>query len=61
MVGLGLIFAGLGLCFLLVVAYSAGAIGRWIGRRPDSTRLLQRAAGGILMGLGLRLAFSEQR
>ena len=60
MVSLGLTFAGLGLCFLLLVGYSSGAIGRWIARRPDYTQFLQRLAGGILMGLGIRLAFTEQ-
>ena len=60
MVSLGLTFAGLGLCFLLLVGYSSGAIGRWIARRPDYTQFLQRVAGSILMGLGIRLAFTEQ-
>jgi len=60
MVSLGLTFAGLGLCFLLLVGSSSGAIGRWIARRPDYTQFLQRLAGSILMGLGIRLAFTEQ-
>jgi threonine/homoserine/homoserine lactone efflux protein len=61
MVFLGLTFACFGLCFLLVVGYSSGAIGRWLTHRPQYTRSLQRFAGGILVALGLRLAFTEQK
>jgi threonine/homoserine/homoserine lactone efflux protein len=61
MVFLGLTFACFGLCFLLVVGYSSGAIGRWLIYRPQYTRSLQRLAGGILIGLGIRLAFTEQK
>ena len=57
---LGLTFAGMGLCFLLVVGYSSGAIGGWLTRRPNFAHFLQRLAGGILIGLGIRLALSER-
>jgi threonine/homoserine/homoserine lactone efflux protein len=57
---LGLTFAGFGLCFLLVIGYLSGAIGKWIARRPEYARFSQRLAGGILIGLGLRLALSER-
>ena len=60
MVILGLTFAGFGLCFLLVVGYSSGTIGRWLTYRPQYTHFFQRLAGGILMGLGLRLALTER-
>ena len=61
MVTLGLTFACMGLCFLLVVGYSSGAIGGWLARRPHYAQFLQRLAGGILIGLGIRLALTERR
>jgi threonine/homoserine/homoserine lactone efflux protein len=60
MVILGLTFAGFGLCFLLVVGYSSGTIGKWLTYRPQYTQLFQRLAGGILIGLGIRLALTEK-
>lgn len=60
MVILGLTFAFFGLCFLLVVGYLSGAVGGWLTRRPDYARGLQRLAGTILMGLGVRLALTER-
>jgi threonine/homoserine/homoserine lactone efflux protein len=61
MATLGLTFAGFGLCFLLVVGYSAGAIGGWLTRQPSCARFSQRLAGGILVGLGVRLALTERQ
>ncbi|MGZ9225738.1 MAG: LysE family translocator [Anaerolineales bacterium] len=61
MVTLGLTFAGFGLCFLLIVGYSSGTIGGWLTRRPHYAQFLQRLAGGILIGLGLRLALTEKQ
>lgn len=58
---LGLTFACFGLCFLVVVGYSSGAIGSWLTRRPHYTPLLQRLTGGVLIGLGVRLALTEQQ
>src|SRR5215208_8386706 len=58
---LGLTFAFFGLCFLLVVGYSSGAIGAFLLRRPYRAQFSQRLAGGILIGLGVRLALSEQQ
>lgn len=60
MVILGLTFACFGLCFLLVIGYSSGSIGSWLTQRPRYTRFLQRFAGGILIGLGVRLALAER-
>ena len=61
MVVLGLTFACFGLCFLLVVGYSSGAIRGWFTRQPRYAQFLQRLAGGILIGLGVRLALTERR
>lgn len=60
MVILGLMFAGFGLCFLLVVGYSSGTIGKWLTYRPQYAQFFQRLAGGILVGLGIRLALAEK-
>jgi threonine/homoserine/homoserine lactone efflux protein len=60
MVILGVTFAGFGLCFLLFVGYSSGTLGRWLMYRPQYTQFFQRLASGILIGLGIRLAFTEQ-
>ena len=61
MIFLGVMFACFGLCFLLVVGYSSGTIGRWLTQRPQYTQSLQHLAGGILIGLGIRLAFTEHK
>ena len=60
MVLLGLTFACFGLCFLLVVGYSSGTIGKWLTGRPQYARFFQRLAGGILLSLGIRLALTEK-
>jgi threonine/homoserine/homoserine lactone efflux protein len=60
MVVLGLTFAFFGLCFLVGVGYSAGAIGTWLTHRPRYTDLLRRLASGILVALGIRLALTER-
>jgi threonine/homoserine/homoserine lactone efflux protein len=51
----------MGLLFLLIVGYSSGAIGSWITRRPQYARFLGRLSGGILIALGVRLAFTERQ
>ena len=61
MVRLGLTFALFGLCFLVVVGYFAGAIGAWLTRQPQYTNILRWITGGVLIGLGVRLALTERR
>ena len=58
---LGLTFAFFGMCFLIVVGYFAGTVGVWLTRSPQSTKILRWLTGGILMSLGVHLAFTEQR
>jgi len=58
---LGLTFAGFGLCFLLAVGYFSGAMGGWLTRRPHSAKFGQRLAGGLLIGLGIRLALTNRQ
>lgn len=61
LINLGLTFAFLGLLFLLVVGYFSGTIGIWITRRSQYTQFLGRLSGGILIGLGVRLALTERQ
>lgn len=58
---LGLTFAFFGLCFLLVVGYSSGTIGTYLTHRPQYAQITQRVSGGILIGLGVRLALTERK
>jgi threonine/homoserine/homoserine lactone efflux protein len=58
---LGLTFAFLGLAFLSLVGYSSGSIGSWLTRRPVYSQWLGRLSGGILIGLGMRLALTERQ
>lgn len=60
MVILGVTFACFGLGFLLLVGYSSGTVGRWLLYRPQYAQFFQRLAGGILFGLGIRLALTKQ-
>jgi threonine/homoserine/homoserine lactone efflux protein len=60
MIILGLTFACFGLGFLLIVGYSSGTIGRWLVDRPRYAQFFQRLAGGILIGLGIRLALTDR-
>lgn len=58
---LGLTFASLGLVFLLAVGYSSGTIGGWLTRRPQYVQFLGKLSGGLLVGLGVRLALTERQ
>jgi threonine/homoserine/homoserine lactone efflux protein len=61
--------AALGLAFTLqaallfgVLGYFSGAIGQWLGRRPSAAQNLDRLAGTVFIGLGLKLTLiSSQR
>jgi threonine/homoserine/homoserine lactone efflux protein len=61
MVCLGLIFALLGVIFLVLLGYFSGTIGSWISRRRQLTRKIRWFTGGVLILLGLRLAFVDRR
>lgn len=55
---LGLSFAVLGLIFLCVLAYFSGVLGGRISSNPTYANVLRWLTGGVLIGLGLRLALS---
>ena len=58
---MGLTFALLGLAFLCALACFSGALGNRISDSPAYTTVLRRPTGGVLVGLGLRLAFSGRQ
>lgn len=60
MIVLGVTFACFGLCFLLAIGYGSGAVGTWIMQRPKYAQWFRRVSGGLLIGLGLRLAAAER-
>lgn len=43
---------------LSIIAFSAGTFGGWLSRRPALIAWQERFAGVVMVGLGLRLAFS---
>jgi threonine/homoserine/homoserine lactone efflux protein len=58
--------AALGVAFTLQAAvlfgllgWFAGAIGRWLNRRPRAGVVLDRLAGTVFIGLGLKLIVSR--
>ena len=60
MVSLGLLFAFFGVLFLTVVGYSAGWIGRWLAQKQHYVSMIRWLTGGVLIGLGVRLAFADR-
>ena len=60
LVVLGLSFAVLDVVFLIVLACCAGHIGAWVIRKPQNAQRVKWGTGGLLVGLGVRLAFTER-
>ncbi|HEX2995364.1 MAG TPA: LysE family translocator [Anaerolineales bacterium] len=58
---LGGIIAFLAIAWFGLVGYFAGTLGKWLGRQLLAQRIIQWCTGCILVGLGLRLAFSKNR
>jgi threonine/homoserine/homoserine lactone efflux protein len=56
---LGLIVAALGLACGTLLALAAGTVSSWL-RRDAVARWQQRLTGGVLLGLGVRLAFARR-
>ncbi len=61
LLALGLTFALLTWMIFSVLGYFSGGLGNWLESRPDYANVLRWLTGGILVGLGLRLAFSDRR
>lgn len=61
LLALGLTFALLTWRIFSVLGYFSGGLGNWLESRPDYPNVLRRLTGAVLVGLGLRLAFSDPR
>jgi threonine/homoserine/homoserine lactone efflux protein len=55
---LGATQKAMGLAVLGATALAAGAVGGWLARRPGLVAWQERAAGAVMVGLGLRLALT---
>jgi threonine/homoserine/homoserine lactone efflux protein len=60
MIVLGMIFTIFGVLFLSALGYFSGQIGNWIARRPNLTARLRWVTSSVLVGLGVRLAFTKR-
>jgi threonine/homoserine/homoserine lactone efflux protein len=60
LVVLGLTFAVLDVIFLNVLACGAGKISAWLAREPQNATRIRWGTGTLLVGLGVRLAFTER-
>ena len=58
---LGGIIAFQAIVWFGLVGYFAGTLGKWLSRQASVQRLIQWCTGCILVGLGLRLAFTKNR
>jgi len=61
MLTLGILFAVLGLIYLLLLALLSGSLGALLQRRPAWANRLRWVTGSVLIGLGLRLAIPDRR
>jgi threonine/homoserine/homoserine lactone efflux protein len=59
MAQLGLLFTAQAALLFGLLGYFSGAIGRWISRRPKAGLWLDRLAGTVFVGLGLKLVVSR--
>jgi threonine/homoserine/homoserine lactone efflux protein len=58
---LGVLFAAMGLSYLLLVAGLSGSLGQFLHRRPAWANRLRWLTGSVMIGLGLRLALPDRR
>ena len=58
---LGIIFAIFGLIFLVMVGYFSGSLGRFLFARKSVVDKIRWFTGSVLIMLGLRLVFIEQK
>jgi len=61
MICLGMVFAFFGVIFLCTVGYFSGRIGHWLATRSHIADKLSWLTGCVLIGLGVRLAFTDRR
>jgi threonine/homoserine/homoserine lactone efflux protein len=58
---LGLLFVALALVATTVLALFCGAVGDWLKGRPGIAKAVGKIAGGVLVALAVRLAFTNAR
>jgi threonine/homoserine/homoserine lactone efflux protein len=58
---LDLLFVVLALIVTILLALFCGTVGNWLKDRPSIAGALGKAAGGVLVALGVRLALSDAR
>lgn len=56
---LGLLFTAQAAVLFGLLGYFAGTIGAWLNRRPRAGLWLDRVAGAVFVGLGLRMIFGR--
>lgn len=56
---LGLVFTAQAALLFGLLGYFSGAVGTWLQRRPRAGLWLDRVAGAVFVGLGLRMVFSR--
>jgi threonine/homoserine/homoserine lactone efflux protein len=56
---LGLIFTAQGCLLFGLLGYFSGAVGKWLNRHPAAGLWMDRTAGTIFVGLGLRLIIAR--
>ena len=61
MVYLGLMFALIGIVFLVLLGYFSGGIGLWLSNKQNFSDKIRWFTGSVLIALGFRLAFIERR
>lgn len=58
---LGLIFAFFGFIFLILLGYFSGAVGHYLSSKQSISKWIKNISGGILILLGVRLAFIDRK
>ncbi|TWI64467.1 threonine/homoserine/homoserine lactone efflux protein [Pseudoduganella lurida] len=56
---LGVLFAAQAAVLFGLIGYFSGAVGQWLSKRPKAGPVLDRIAGTVFIGLGLRLIVSR--
>ncbi len=58
---LGLVFNGTGLVIDASIALLASLLGVWLKQHTGAARIIRWLTGGVFVGLGVRLAFSQRQ
>ena len=56
---LGLLFTAQAVVLFSLLGYFSGAVGAWINRHPGAGMWMDRVAGAVFVGLGLKLIISR--